>query len=300
VVATLVAKLSLSVAAFLLLGYCGRFHDRRVTGVLLTFPILNVIGLLSAGEPRRAADTICVVVIWNTLLFVAILTWLARGARRARSARRTDRRARAAVGRAVARRRGVATLLLGFAPPPRWLWLLALALGAGYALFGWRAASPAAAAAPRDRGRHRAQLRQFFDADLAKRLGLLVLAFAALATVVAAAALDSRWTGMLSAFSAARHLRAGDAVDAARRQRAAPDPRHGAGGSAAGDPVQRAVRRARARPARRSAALPAARKSLGRAVLARRRRAGVFGGAAHRRDARPPEAIACSARQREA
>ena len=78
VIATLVAKLSLSVAAFLLVGYFGRFYDRRVTGVLLTFPILNVIGLLSAGEPRRAAQTICVVVIWNTLLFVAILTWLAR------------------------------------------------------------------------------------------------------------------------------------------------------------------------------------------------------------------------------
>ena len=34
----------MSVAAFLLVGYFGRFYDRRVTGVLLTFPILNVIG----------------------------------------------------------------------------------------------------------------------------------------------------------------------------------------------------------------------------------------------------------------
>jgi hypothetical protein len=196
--ATLGAKLSLSVAAFLLVGYCGRFHDRRVTGVLLTFPILNVIGLLSAGEPRRAADTICVVVIWNTLLFVAILTWLAR-ARDARAPPHERTGARVLLWAALWLAGATATtLLLGYAPPPRWLWLLALALAAGYALFAWRAAPPAPAA-PRDRGRHRAQLRQFFDADLAKRLGLLVLAFAALATV-SLLPLDSRWTGMLSAF----------------------------------------------------------------------------------------------------
>ena len=105
VIATLAAKLSLSVAAFLLLGYFGRFYDRRVTGVLLTFPILNVIGLLSAGEPRRAAQTICVVVIWNTLPFVAILTWLARKARGPSQDAR-PRSARPRMGRAVACRRG--------------------------------------------------------------------------------------------------------------------------------------------------------------------------------------------------
>jgi len=198
-VATLVAKLILSVAAFLLLGYCGRFYDRRVTGVLLTFPILNVIGLLSAGEPRRAAQTICVVVIWNTLLFAAILTWLAR--RRDARAPHDERIGARVLLWAALWLAGAAatTLLLGFAPPPHWLWLLALALASGYALFGWRAAPPVPTAAQRDWSKHRAQLRQFFDADLAKRLGLLVLAFAALATV-SLLPLDSRWTGMLSAF----------------------------------------------------------------------------------------------------
>ena len=181
VIATLVAKLSLSVAAFLLVGYFGRFYDRRVAGVLLTFPILNVIGLLSAGEPRRAAQTICVVVIWNTLLFVAVLSWLARTAP-SQGARPITPRVLAwsALWLAGA---GAATLLSGFAPPPRWLWAFALLLVIGYALTFWRAAPGDPTVPLRDWRRHRAQLRQFFDADLAKRLGLLVLAFGALAAV---------------------------------------------------------------------------------------------------------------------
>ena len=197
VIATLAAKLVLSVAAFLLVGYFGRFYDRRVTGVLLTFPILNVIGLLSAGEPRRAAQTICIVVIWNTLLFVAILSWLARKAP-SQGARPIGPRvlAWAALWLAGA---GAATLLSDFAPPPHWLWTFALVLVIGYALTFWRAAPGDPAVPLRDWRRHRAQLRQFADADLAKRLGLLVLAFGALAAV-SSLPIDSRWTGMLSAF----------------------------------------------------------------------------------------------------
>jgi hypothetical protein len=65
-------KLTLSVATFAMLGYLGT-TDKRIAGVLLTFPILNGIGILTAGDPLAAANSIYVVVVFNgLLLFVAI------------------------------------------------------------------------------------------------------------------------------------------------------------------------------------------------------------------------------------
>jgi hypothetical protein len=66
-------KLILSIATFAVLGYLGKSHDKRIAGVLLTFPILNGIGILTAHDPLAAANSIYAVVIYNgLLLFLAI------------------------------------------------------------------------------------------------------------------------------------------------------------------------------------------------------------------------------------
>jgi hypothetical protein len=66
-------KLALSIATFAVLGYLGSAHDKRIAGVLLTFPILNGIGILTAHDPHAAANSIYAVVVFNgLLLFVAI------------------------------------------------------------------------------------------------------------------------------------------------------------------------------------------------------------------------------------
>lgn len=61
-------KLLLGLAAFAVLGYIGRFYDKRIAGVLLTFPILNGIGILTGADPLAVADSIYAVVVFNGLL----------------------------------------------------------------------------------------------------------------------------------------------------------------------------------------------------------------------------------------
>jgi hypothetical protein len=73
VLALAFVKLLLSVGIFAVTGYIGRFHDKRIAGVLLTFPILNGIGILTGSDPLAVANSIYAVVIVNgILLFAAI------------------------------------------------------------------------------------------------------------------------------------------------------------------------------------------------------------------------------------
>jgi hypothetical protein len=66
-------KLILSIATFAVLGYLGSSHVKRIAGVLLTFQILNGIGILTAHEPLAAANSIYAAVVFNgLLLFLAI------------------------------------------------------------------------------------------------------------------------------------------------------------------------------------------------------------------------------------
>lgn len=49
-------KLALGLLAFLIVGYVGKLYDKRIAGALLTFPILNAIGILSgSATPRPGA-----------------------------------------------------------------------------------------------------------------------------------------------------------------------------------------------------------------------------------------------------
>ena len=68
-------KLALGVLAFLIIGYVGQFYDKRIAGLLLTFPILNAVGILTGGDPFAVADAISAVVVINGLLFYLLLSY---------------------------------------------------------------------------------------------------------------------------------------------------------------------------------------------------------------------------------
>jgi uncharacterized membrane protein (GlpM family) len=67
-------KLALGLVAFLIIGYVGQFHDRRIAGLLLTFPILNAIGILTGADPFAVADAISAVVVINGVLLYLLLS----------------------------------------------------------------------------------------------------------------------------------------------------------------------------------------------------------------------------------
>jgi len=77
-IAIALAKLLLGLAVFVMLGYLGKFYDKRIAGVLLTFPILNSIGILTGGDPLAVADSIYAVVVFNGLILFFMIGFCAR------------------------------------------------------------------------------------------------------------------------------------------------------------------------------------------------------------------------------
>jgi hypothetical protein len=61
-------KLVLGLGVFVALGYLGKFYDKRLAGVLLTFPILNSIGIITGADPLAVADAVYAVVLLNGLI----------------------------------------------------------------------------------------------------------------------------------------------------------------------------------------------------------------------------------------
>jgi hypothetical protein len=68
-------KLLLGLAVFAVLGYVGKRYDKRIAGVLLTFPILNGIGILTGSDPLAVADSIYAVVVFNGLLLFLMVAF---------------------------------------------------------------------------------------------------------------------------------------------------------------------------------------------------------------------------------
>jgi hypothetical protein len=62
-------KLLLAILAFVLVVWLGA-RDKRIGGVLLTFPLLNGIAMLTGFDPVAIAGTIYLIVMWNCLLFL--------------------------------------------------------------------------------------------------------------------------------------------------------------------------------------------------------------------------------------
>jgi hypothetical protein len=67
-------KLPLALIVFLLIAYAGT-TSKRIAGVLFTFPILNGIAIIASDEPVVVANAIYPLVIFNCVLFAALLTW---------------------------------------------------------------------------------------------------------------------------------------------------------------------------------------------------------------------------------
>jgi hypothetical protein len=70
--AVFLVKLLLAVLAFVLVVWLGA-RDKRIGGVLLTFPLLNGIAMLTGVEPFGIARSIYLVVMWNCLLFLVAM-----------------------------------------------------------------------------------------------------------------------------------------------------------------------------------------------------------------------------------
>lgn len=66
-------KLAFGLAAFVFIGWIGA-RDKRIVGVLLTFPILNGIALLVDPQPLRVASAIYPIAMFNTALFWLVIT----------------------------------------------------------------------------------------------------------------------------------------------------------------------------------------------------------------------------------
>ena len=70
-----VIKLALGLAAFVFIVVVGS-RNKRIAGVLVTFPVMNGVALLTSPDPFRVADTIALLVVFNTLLFWAAMMTL--------------------------------------------------------------------------------------------------------------------------------------------------------------------------------------------------------------------------------
>ena len=73
-----VIKLALGLAAFVFIVVVGG-RNKRIAGVLLTFPVMNGVALLTSPDPFRVAHAIALLVVFNTLLFwaaVMTLRWI--------------------------------------------------------------------------------------------------------------------------------------------------------------------------------------------------------------------------------
>src|SRR5262249_30509228 len=71
--AAFAVKLPLALLVFLLIAYAGT-ASRRIAGVLFTFPILNGIAIIASDEPVVVADAIYPLVIFNCVLFAALIS----------------------------------------------------------------------------------------------------------------------------------------------------------------------------------------------------------------------------------
>jgi uncharacterized membrane protein (GlpM family) len=72
---TAAAKLLLGLGVFAVVGYIGKSYDKRIAGVLLTFPILNGIGILTGSDPLAVARSIYAVVVVNGLVLFLMIAF---------------------------------------------------------------------------------------------------------------------------------------------------------------------------------------------------------------------------------
>jgi hypothetical protein len=94
-------KLVLGLGVFVALGYLGKFYDKRLAGVLLTFPILNSIGIITGDDPLAVADAVYAVVVLNGLILFFMIGFCERLTPMARASDNTKLIARVLVWAAI-------------------------------------------------------------------------------------------------------------------------------------------------------------------------------------------------------
>lgn len=196
-------KVLLGLAVFVVLGYLGKFYDKRIAGVLLTFPILNGIGILAGHDPLAVADSIYAVVVFNGLLLFLMISFCTELPPMPRTSLTVKLVTRLLVWTAVWAI--IAPLIVIFRealPGAPGLLLIAAAIAAVAARFFWRApreATRAERAVPHlGTGDHvRAMIMLWRNPAGLFRIGLFV--FSCVLLLAAAQLYPSKWVGMISA-----------------------------------------------------------------------------------------------------
>jgi len=191
-------KLPLALAVFLVIAYAGT-TDRRIAGVLFTFPILNGVAIIASPEPVVVADAIYPLVIFNCVLFALVISFarslppvgaLSRGAKL--FARVASWSAAWFAGAFMI------TEFRAAIPGAAALFIAALIVAIVFMMFAWTKGTDA----PRDRANtdgHWARFRSFWaNSTGAARIAFFVLAYACL-FFASRVALDEKWVGMASA-----------------------------------------------------------------------------------------------------
>jgi uncharacterized membrane protein (GlpM family) len=193
----IVIKLLLGLAAFLLVGYVGKAHDKRIAGVLLTFPILNGIAMLTSADPLAVAQSIYPLVIFNSLLFCAAISLGDRWPSFA-PATPPDRKlvVRLVVWTAIWLVGAVVlTLLHDRLGGAAVLFVIALGIAIPLMLRGWT--KPSAEPSGVQLGHVTDFLALWSTPDAVKRIALFLACFAIV--LVASYCFESKWVGMASA-----------------------------------------------------------------------------------------------------
>lgn len=194
-------KLALGLAVFVALGYLGRFYDKRLAGVLLTFPILNSIGIVTGDDPLAVADAVYAVVVFNGLILFFMIGFCERLTPMAGASDNTKLVVRVAVWAAIwAICAPLITAFRDDLPGIASILALQIALAALAVVFVWAPPQTATnGGAPRLSlsGHLRALVELWGNASGIVRMGLFVLCCGLL--FLAAHFYTSKWVGMFSA-----------------------------------------------------------------------------------------------------
>jgi hypothetical protein len=187
-------KLAFALAVFLLIAYVGTV-SKRIAGVLLTFPILNGIAIVTSPDPVRVADAIYPLVIFNCVLF-ALLTSFPQALPVSAWPRNLRLLSRVTVWSAAWFTGAyLITDLHPHSPGASILFVGAAITALAFMHLCW-SAQPNGDAKPRD---HATAFLSFWaNATGGWRVALFVLAYTCL-YLASRAALDEKWVGMASA-----------------------------------------------------------------------------------------------------
>lgn len=187
-------KLPLALIVFLVIAYAGTVN-KRIAGVLFTFPILNGVAIITSSDPVRVAAAIYPLVMFNCVLFALLISYprllpVGNWPHNVRILARVSASSIAwFIGAYLITDRR--DQLPGAAP----LFVVSAIAAAAFVFLVWRA-QPIEPAKPRN---HAAAFLSFWgNSTGAWRVALFVVVYACL-SVASHAALDEKWVGMASA-----------------------------------------------------------------------------------------------------